>query len=66
MHIRARKFLGTVVLLAFLVVYALIAGVIGATHLTDATVLAQTLFYAIAGLAWVVPAALLVRWMQRP
>jgi hypothetical protein len=26
----------------------------------------EVLFYIIGGLAWVVPAALLVRWMQKP
>ncbi len=27
---------------------------------------AETLYYIVAGLAWVLPAAVIVSWMQRP
>jgi hypothetical protein len=66
MGIRTRKFIGTIVLVAFLVVYAVVAMTIGAARINDQSVLVQTLFYLVAGLAWVIPAALLIRWMQRP
>ncbi len=66
MGIRTRKFIGTIVLVAFLAVYAVLAMTIGATRINDQSVLVQTVFYLVAGLAWVIPAGLLIRWMQRP
>lgn len=66
MGIRTRKFIGTIVLVAFLAVYAVLAMTIGAARINDQSVLVQTLFYLVAGLAWVIPAGILIRWMQRP
>ena len=66
MAVRTRKLIGTVVLLAFLAGYALVVASIGTGRITTATPLAQLAFYFVAGLAWVVPAGLLIRWMQRP
>lgn len=63
---RLRKLLGTIVLVAFVSVYSLAAMVYGATHFQDASVLAKTLFFAAAGLAWVIPAMGIIWWMQRP
>jgi uncharacterized membrane protein len=66
MGVRSRKLIGTVVLLAFLGAYALVIASIGADRITTATPLTQLAFFFVAGLAWVVPAGLLIRWMQRP
>ncbi len=64
--VRLRKLIGMVLLLAFLVFYALVMMVVGGTKFHDASKLAQGLFYLVAGLAWVVPAGFLIKWMQRP
>ena len=66
MTIRTRKFIGTIALVALLVVYALTAMVYTATHLEGASGLRQLVIYIVAGLAWVIPAGFLVTWMQRP
>jgi hypothetical protein len=66
MTARTRKLIGTVVLLVFLAVYALMIATIGAGRITTAAPLAQFAFFVVAGFAWVVPAGLLIRWMQRP
>ena len=66
MRVRSRKFIGTIVLLVFLAVYAWAATAIGAGRIALAPAWAQFAYFLIAGLAWVVPAALLIRWMQRP
>jgi hypothetical protein len=64
--VRLRKLIGTVVLLVFLALYTWIAVVIGSGRITEAHGLVQFAYFLIAGLLWVVPAALLIRWMQRP
>jgi hypothetical protein len=66
MSVRRRKLIGTLVLLAFVAVYAVAVASIGAGRITTAPPLAQFAFFLVAGLAWVVPAGLLIRWMQRP
>jgi hypothetical protein len=63
MQVRQRKLIGTVALLAFLAAYALAVVGISAGRVTSASAPA---FFVVAGLAWVVPAGLLIRWMQRP
>jgi len=66
MPARSRKLVGTILLLVFLGLYAWVAGVIGAGRVTLAPAWAQFAYFVTAGLAWVVPAGLLIRWMQRP
>ena len=66
MRVRTRKLIGTVVLLVFLAGYALVVASIASGRITNAPALAQFAFFLIGGLAWVLPAGLLIRWMQRP
>jgi hypothetical protein len=66
MTVRTRKLIGTVVLLIFLALYALAAAAIGAGRITLAPHWVQLAYFVTAGLAWVIPAGLLIRWMQRP
>ena len=61
-----RKLIGAVVLVVFVMVYALIAMTIGAAKLPGTSVWVQTAYFAIAGLIWVIPAGLIIKWMQRP
>ena len=63
---RTRKLIGTVALLVFLVLYTSVAAAIGSGRITEAPALAQFAYFLVAGLLWVLPAALLIRWMQRP
>jgi Protein of unknown function (DUF2842) len=61
---RMRKFSGTFLMLAFVVLYALIVTAIAAPILTNASKIVQAVFYLIAGLAWAPPLMLLIRWME--
>ncbi len=62
MSARTRKFIGLIAILVFVTVYAVAASKI-ADLLSD-NLLAQTLFYVVAGLAWGVPILPLIRWMN--
>ncbi|HEU4475237.1 MAG TPA: DUF2842 domain-containing protein [Methyloceanibacter sp.] len=66
MSARIRKLIGAIALLIFVALYAWAAAAIGAGRITLAPAWAQFTYFLIAGLAWVVPAGLLIRWMQRP
>lgn len=66
MTIRTRKLIGTAALLVFLAVYALAVMLVAVVLQVRESKLLEIGFYAVGGLAWVVPAAWLVWWMQRP
>jgi hypothetical protein len=66
MTIRTRKLLGTIALLVFLGVYALLAMLVAITLQVNASKMVELAYYVVAGLLWVLPAALLIRWMARP
>lgn len=63
---RLRKLVGTVVLLVFLAVYVWLMTAIGSGRISEAPAVAQFAYFIAAGLVWVIPAGLLIRWMQRP
>jgi hypothetical protein len=66
MHPRVRKLVGTVVLFAFLVVYVLLAmAVYIVLERYQIGWFGALVYHALAGLAWVPPAAVIVSWMQR-
>jgi len=64
---RTRKLAGTILLLILIAVYALLAmGVAVVMQVNDASKAAELIYYVVAGLLWVLPAGLIIRWMQRP
>ncbi len=66
MSAKSRKLIGTIVLLVFLTIYIAIVGAIGAGRITEAHWFFQFIYFLVAGLLWVAPAAVLIRWMARP
>lgn len=65
MTVRMRKLAGAVLLLLFLAAYALAAMMIAAVLQVGSSKAVELAFYAIAGLLWIVPAGLLIRWAER-
>ena len=62
---RIKKLIGTLVMLVWLVIYALIAMGVGVHLLPHANGLVTFLYYAIAGTLWIVPIGLMLPWMHR-
>ena len=60
-----RKLIGTVAILVFVCVYALVAMALAQGRITEAPKLVQTIAYIALGLAWVLPLLPLIRWMER-
>jgi hypothetical protein len=63
MNPRIRKLVGTVLLLVVLAIYSLLVAVAASAVLTGNSKVAEMIFYAVAGVAWVLPAGYLIRWM---
>lgn len=66
MTIRTRKLVGTIALLVFLGLYALLAMLVAVVLQVNDSKAVELAYYAIAGLLWVLPAALLIKWMAQP
>ena len=63
---KLRKLAGTFALIALVVVYSLSAMTIAAIKLPGTSGLVQLIYFALAGLLWVLPAGLIIWWMARP
>jgi hypothetical protein len=63
---KVRKITGAALLLLFIPVYALLAVRVAAGHIDESDILTSTVYFAIAGLVWVIPAGLIIRWMLKP
>jgi uncharacterized membrane protein YuzA (DUF378 family) len=67
MRRRTRKFIGASLMLVFVALYASIAMLLAQSDpVHHAPGWAQSIFYAVVGLAWILPLMPLIRWMERP
>ncbi len=63
---RIRKLSGAILLLVLIAVYslaAMLAAVI--LQVNEANKMVELLYYVVAGLLWVLPAGLIIKWMQK-
>lgn len=60
-----RKLVGTVVMIVFVCVYALVAMALAQGRITETSKLVQTIAYVALGLVWVLPLLPLIKWMER-
>ena len=66
MPLRLRKFIGAILLITLVVSWALVAMALAQAPAIKANGLIEVIYYVVAGLAWVLAAMPLVRWMSRP
>jgi peptidoglycan/LPS O-acetylase OafA/YrhL len=67
MRQRQRKLVGTIALLVLISIYAFIALAVAVVlQVQNANKVVELIYYVVAGLLWVLPAGLLISWMQRP
>jgi Protein of unknown function (DUF2842) len=66
MTIRQRKFAGVLATVGFLIVYSLIAMAVGGAFVVGQSKLLEIVYFIIAGIAWLPPVMLIIRWMSRP
>ncbi len=66
MPARVRKFIGIFALLAYLVIYCLLAMGVASNYIIPLGGWAQAAYFVVAGFVWLPPAMFLISWMQRP
>lgn len=62
---RVKKLIGAIAILIWLPIYALLAMAVGIRVLPHAGTVAEFLYYAVAGMLWIVPIGLMFPWMAR-
>jgi predicted membrane channel-forming protein YqfA (hemolysin III family) len=63
---RARKLVGAVAMLGFVLIYALVAMALADSRpVNEAPELFRTALYIVLGLAWVLPMMPMIVWMER-
>lgn len=66
MPVRLKKFIGMMIIVALVVIYALVATTIAAYRLAESAWYVHLLYFLFSGVLWVVPAMFVIRWMERP
>jgi hypothetical protein len=63
MRQRQRKFIGTIVMIVYVIIYALL--VMNLTQLGGLRAAPNVLVYAVFGLGWILPLLPLIKWMEK-
>lgn len=64
---RTRKFIGVVVTIGFVLIYALVAMALAqARPIQQAPQIVQGICYVALGFAWILPLMPLIAWMEKP
>ncbi|MBB5277578.1 uncharacterized protein (DUF983 family) [Rhizobium rosettiformans] len=63
---KLRSFIGTILIILIVSIYALLATTIATATLATAPWWAHLLYFLLTGLLWVVPAMLVIKWMAGP
>ncbi|MEW9805372.1 DUF2842 domain-containing protein [Mesorhizobium marinum] len=66
MSIRVKKLIGTILLVALVVVYALVAMTVAVARLSESGPLAHLAFFVISGVLWILPAMGVIKWLMLP
>jgi len=66
MRRRTRKLIGTVAILAVVIVYGPVAMALADSRIAMAPQALQVLAYVALGLLWILPLMPIIRWMEKP
>ena len=66
MPVRLKKFIGTFVLIALAVIYALVATTVAVARLGESSAWVHLAYFLFTGVLWVVPAIGIISWMNKP
>ena len=66
MQPRFRSFIGTIVIICLVVVYAVVATAIASATLAQSPWWMHLTYFVLTGILWVLPAMLIIKWMAGP
>ena len=65
MPVRIKKLVGSILIVAMAIIYALVATTIAASRLADAGGWVHLFYFLFTGLFWVVPEMFIISWMTK-
>ena len=65
MPFRLKKLIGSFLILAIAIIYALVATTIAAAQLGDSSSWVHLAYFALTGILWIVPAMFIIKWMSK-
>lgn len=66
MPIRLKKLIGTILLVALVIVYAIVATTVAVARLGESGPLVHLAFFLFTGILWVLPAMGIIKWLMLP
>lgn len=66
MRQRLKRLVGSLILLALVIVYALVATTVAVAQLGESSPWVHLAYFAITGLLWILPAMWVIKWMLKP
>ncbi|MFB2553881.1 DUF2842 domain-containing protein [Ensifer soli] len=66
MPVRLRKLIGMILIVVLVIVYAMLATTFATLLLATSPWWVHLLYFLLTGLLWILPAMLIIRWMERP
>ena len=66
MPVRLKKLIGTVLLIALVIAYALVATTVAVAQLAESGPLTHLAFFLLTGLLWILPAMAIIKWLILP
>ena len=66
MPLRLRKMIGMIAIVLLVIVYAIAAVTIASIKLAEAPWWGHLLYFVLSGLLWILPAMLIIKWMEKP
>ncbi len=66
MPVRLRKLIATILIIVLVIVYALAATTFASLLLGTSPWWVHLLYFFLTGLLWILPAMLIIRWMEKP
>jgi uncharacterized membrane protein len=64
MPVRLKKLLGAIILIVLVVVYAVLATAFATVYLAESSGWVHLAYFLFTGLLWILPAMLVIKWME--
>ncbi|MFC0246455.1 DUF2842 domain-containing protein [Falsochrobactrum ovis] len=66
MPVRLKKLIGTFLLVALVMIYAIVATLVAVATLAESSPWVHLLYFFFTGLLWILPAMVIIWWMVQP
>jgi surface polysaccharide O-acyltransferase-like enzyme len=64
MPVRLKKFIGMLLLVLLVIVYAIVSTAVAVAQLADKSAVVHLTYFFVTGLLWILPAMLIIKWME--